>query len=132
MWDRKFRARFSTVIRVRPFVCGQISPGKPGAARRNATRSNRLSWPFATHLARTVWKPTLFCAPDGAALHLPAMAPTILVSNDDGYRSAGIRALVRRLSDLGRVIVVAPDRERSATSHAFTLDRPLRCERIEE
>ncbi len=58
------------------------------------------------------------------------MRPTILVSNDDGYRSAGIRALAARLADLGDVMVVAPDRERSATSHAFTLDRPLRCEQV--
>jgi 5'-nucleotidase len=60
------------------------------------------------------------------------MRPTILVSNDDGVRSAGIRALARHLSDLGDVIVVAPDRERSATSHAFTLDRPLRTEKIQD
>jgi 5'-nucleotidase len=57
--------------------------------------------------------------------------PTILVANDDGIRSNGIQALARRLEDLGEVIVVAPDRERSAQSHAFTLDRPLRCEEIE-
>jgi 5'-nucleotidase len=44
----------------------------------------------------------------------------------------GLRTLARRLSDLGDVIIVAPDRERSATSHAFTLHRPLRCEEVEE
>jgi 5'-nucleotidase len=57
--------------------------------------------------------------------------PTILLSNDDGIRSVGLRALAHRLGDLGDVVVVAPDRERSATSHAFTLDRPLRCDEIE-
>jgi 5'-nucleotidase len=57
--------------------------------------------------------------------------PLILLANDDGIRSTGIRALHQRLVDLGDVLVVAPDRERSATSHAFTLDRPLRCEEIE-
>ena len=57
--------------------------------------------------------------------------PTILLSNDDGVAANGLRALARRLSDLGDVLVVAPDRERSATSHAFTLDRPLRCEELE-
>lgn len=57
--------------------------------------------------------------------------PTILLSNDDGIHAAGLRALARRLADLGDLVVVAPDRERSATSHAFTLDRPLRCEEIE-
>jgi 5'-nucleotidase len=54
-----------------------------------------------------------------------------MLANDDGIRSSGIRALGRTLADLGDLIVVAPDRERSATSHAFTLDRPLRCEEIE-
>jgi 5'-nucleotidase len=38
--------------------------------------------------------------------------------------------LAARLADLGEVVVVAPDRERSAQSHAFTLDRPLRCEEV--
>ena len=57
--------------------------------------------------------------------------PLIMLANDDGIRSTGIRALARRLADLGELVVVAPDRERSATSHAFTLDRPLRCEEIE-
>src|SRR5436190_13395262 len=54
-----------------------------------------------------------------------------MLANDDGIRSSGIRALAKRLADLGDLYVVAPDRERSATSHAFTLDRPLRCEEIE-
>lgn len=54
------------------------------------------------------------------------MKPLILVSNDDGIEAAGIRALAEALGDLGEVMVVAPDRERSATSHAISLDRPLR------
>jgi 5'-nucleotidase len=57
--------------------------------------------------------------------------PTILLSNDDGIHAAGLRALAKRLGELGDLVVVAPDRERSATSHAFTLDRPLRCEELE-
>ncbi len=57
--------------------------------------------------------------------------PLILLSNDDGVEATGLRALARQLGDLGDVMVVAPDRERSATSHAFTLDRPLRCEELE-
>lgn len=54
----------------------------------------------------------------------------ILVSNDDGIRSEGIRALKDALIDLGIVYVVAPDRERSAASHSLTLHRPLRVEKI--
>ncbi len=52
--------------------------------------------------------------------------PLILVSNDDGVYSEGIRTLARRLKALGRVIVVAPEVERSAASHSVTLHRPLR------
>ncbi|MEE9615156.1 MAG: 5'/3'-nucleotidase SurE [Thermodesulfobacteriota bacterium] len=54
----------------------------------------------------------------------------ILVSNDDGIRSAGIRKLARALKPLGDVYVVAPDREKSAVSHSLTLHRPLRVERV--
>ena len=50
----------------------------------------------------------------------------ILVSNDDGIGAAGLHALAQALSALGRVVVVAPDRERSAVGHALTLHRPLR------
>jgi len=54
----------------------------------------------------------------------------ILVTNDDGVRSPGIRSLATALADLGRVVVVAPDRNRSAVGHALTLERPLRAEEI--
>jgi 5'-nucleotidase len=56
----------------------------------------------------------------------------ILVSNDDGIHSEGIRALAAALGALDRVVVVAPNRERSAAGHSLTLDRPLRVERLEE
>jgi 5'-nucleotidase len=56
--------------------------------------------------------------------------PLILVSNDDGIHSLGIVALADALRDLGEVVVVAPDRERSAVSHSLTLHRPLRVEEI--
>ena len=55
------------------------------------------------------------------------MKPLILISNDDGIEAPGIRALAARLASLGEMIVVAPDRERSAQSHALSLDRPLRA-----
>lgn len=54
----------------------------------------------------------------------------ILVTNDDGVRSPGIRALASALDGLGRIVVVAPDRNRSAVGHALTLERPLRAEEI--
>jgi 5'-nucleotidase len=62
---------------------------------------------------------------------ISAKRPLILVSNDDGIEATGLRALARTLADLGEVMVVAPDRERSAASHAISLDRPLRVDEIE-
>ena len=58
------------------------------------------------------------------------MAPRILVSNDDGYFSEGIQALVDAVSPLGEVWVVAPDREQSATSHSLSIHRPLRIKQV--
>ncbi len=58
--------------------------------------------------------------------------PRILVTNDDGYRSAGIRALAAALAPLGEVVIVAPTEEASAIGHALTLRRPLRLEAIED
>lgn len=50
----------------------------------------------------------------------------ILVSNDDGYRAEGLRALAAALADLGRLTIVAPDRNRSGASNSLTIDAPLR------
>ena len=57
--------------------------------------------------------------------------PRILVTNDDGYRSDGIRALAGALRAIGDVTIVAPVEEASAIGHALTLRHPLRLERIE-
>jgi 5'-nucleotidase len=54
----------------------------------------------------------------------------ILVSNDDGYQSPGLHALADALRTLGRVIVVAPDRDRSGASNSLTLDVPIRAHRL--
>jgi 5'-nucleotidase len=55
----------------------------------------------------------------------------ILLTNDDGIHSAGLQALADEMQSLGRVVVVAPDRERSAVGHALTLHAPLRAEEIQ-
>jgi 5'-nucleotidase len=57
--------------------------------------------------------------------------PLILVTNDDGVMAPGIRAAAEVLREIGDVMICAPDRERSAASHALTLDRPLRVDEIE-
>ena len=56
----------------------------------------------------------------------------ILVTNDDGVYSEGIKLLAAALGDLGEVVVVAPDREQSATGHSLTLNRPLRLLQLEK
>lgn len=56
----------------------------------------------------------------------------ILLTNDDGVYSPGIQILAKKLQELDRVIVVAPDRERSAVGHSMTLHRPLLIEQIKE
>lgn len=56
----------------------------------------------------------------------------ILITNDDGINSEGLRALAETLEKRGEVFVVAPDRERSAVSHSLTLHRPLRYEKIKK
>ena len=55
----------------------------------------------------------------------------ILISNDDGILSNGIRALIEALSPCHDVYVVAPDRERSAAGHSLTLQTPLRVEEVD-
>lgn len=52
--------------------------------------------------------------------------PLILVTNDDGILSPGLRVLAEAARQLGEALVVAPDREMSAVSHAITLHRPIR------
>lgn len=56
----------------------------------------------------------------------------ILLTNDDGIHSPGLQALADEMKSVGRVAVVAPDRERSAVGHALTLHSPLRAEKIAE
>ena len=56
----------------------------------------------------------------------------ILVTNDDGVFSEGIQLLAKALAEFSEVIVVAPDREQSASGHSLTLHRPLRMVKIED
>ncbi len=55
----------------------------------------------------------------------------ILLSNDDGYRAPGLRALAEILSVDHRISVVAPERDRSGASNSLTLERPLRAQRAD-
>jgi 5'-nucleotidase len=51
----------------------------------------------------------------------------ILVTNDDGIHATGIQELAAAMRTIGRVAIVAPDREQSAVSHALSLHSPLRA-----
>jgi 5'-nucleotidase len=54
----------------------------------------------------------------------------ILISNDDGIGAAGLEALATEMANIAHVVVVAPDRNQSASSHSLTLHRPLRVTRV--
>ena len=55
----------------------------------------------------------------------------ILVTNDDGVSSPGLRALAGAMEKLGTVFVVAPEREQGAVGHSVTLHKPLRISPID-
>ncbi|MDX2001929.1 MAG: 5'/3'-nucleotidase SurE [Chitinophagales bacterium] len=57
--------------------------------------------------------------------------PTILVTNDDGITSPGLKALVEAVKDLGDILVVAPDKPQSGMGHAITIGVPLRLEKVD-
>jgi len=54
----------------------------------------------------------------------------ILVTNDDGINAPGIKALSLALTAIGKVVVVAPERERSAIGHGITMHKPLRVTEV--
>ena len=63
---------------------------------------------------------------------VPSPKPLALVSNDDGYESHGLAALRQALVEVGNfdVVVVAPEIEQSASSHALSLRDPLRLRKV--
>lgn len=60
----------------------------------------------------------------------PADRPLVLCSNDDGIHSPHLLALADKIEAFAEVIVVAPERQRSAASHAITLHKPLRLTEV--
>jgi 5'-nucleotidase len=59
------------------------------------------------------------------------MRPQILISNDDGITSTGIRALIEAALPFGDITVVAPDSPQSGKGHAITLEQPLRLYKVD-
>lgn len=56
----------------------------------------------------------------------------ILVVNDDGIESYGIKLLASKLIKYGNVTAIAPDKERSAASHSINIISPLSLDRVED
>lgn len=56
----------------------------------------------------------------------------ILITNDDGINADGLWALVKEMRDLGKVTVIAPDREQSGVGTSISFHHPIRLTRIHE
>ncbi|RZS98960.1 5'/3'-nucleotidase SurE [Aquimarina brevivitae] len=56
--------------------------------------------------------------------------PLILVTNDDGITAPGIRALIKLMTTIGEVYVVAPDSPQSGMGHAITVNNTLYCDKV--
>ena len=65
-------------------------------------------------------------------MNIPAHKPLILITNDDGDFAKGIAVLTRLMTQLGDIIVVAPDGPRSAQSNALTVTHPIRFRLLEQ
>jgi len=60
------------------------------------------------------------------------MKPTVLITNDDGYFSPALHALVEAAREHWDVIVVAPDKNRSAVGRGVSLEMPIRVRPIDQ
>ncbi len=103
---------------------------------------NRLAAPMRASFARRA-EPNIFsfamfrplsCARGNSldsVFHFDDGRPMrILLTNDDGIYAPGIHAAKRALDALGEVVMVAPERPRSAAGHAITLHKPLRLKAL--
>ncbi len=61
---------------------------------------------------------------------MPQSKPLILITNDDGVAAPGIEALIAVMSEIGRILVVAPDKPQSAMGHAITINNTLHLNKI--
>lgn len=64
------------------------------------------------------------------AQKIQGQEPVILITNDDGITAPGLAALVDAVKDLGKVIIIAPDKAQSGMGHAITIGYPLRMVQV--
>lgn len=104
-------------------------PGKAGNEDTAADVGNELLNPYDRRLATRRDVGTRFLVLPRIALErTPILQITrrmIVLINDDGISSPGLSAAHELLGTLGDVLIVVPDRDRTATGHAMTLDRPI-------
>ncbi|MEI7596046.1 MAG: 5'/3'-nucleotidase SurE [Bacteroidota bacterium] len=56
--------------------------------------------------------------------------PLIFITNDDGIKAPGLRALIEAVKGLGEIVVVAPENGMSGMSHALTVSTILRLKEV--
>jgi 5'-nucleotidase len=71
-------------------------------------------------------------AKKGITARVKSTKPVILITNDDGITAPGIRNLVEAVKDLGKIVVVAPDKPQSGMGHAITIGSPLRLHAVND
>ena len=59
------------------------------------------------------------------------LRPLILITNDDGVNSKGLRSLIDIASKFGDLLIVAPDTHQSGMSHAISLDKKIYINKID-
>jgi 5'-nucleotidase len=59
-----------------------------------------------------------------------AERPLILITNDDGITSKGIKVLIEEMAELGEVYVMAPDSPNSGMGHAITVASTLHIKKL--
>lgn len=69
-------------------------------------------------------------APKTRSARVKKEPPVILITNDDGVTAPGIMNLVEAVKDMGKIVVVAPDKPQSGMGHAITIGQPLRLHKI--
>ncbi|HZE85182.1 MAG TPA: 5'/3'-nucleotidase SurE [Puia sp.] len=119
----------------------QAGKAAAGRRKRGASKTDTVNLTGKTDIstagvASAVAKPGAAKAAKSApAVKLSAAGkknvPVILITNDDGVSAPGIRNLVEAVKDLGKVVVVAPDKPQSGMGHAITIGNPLRLHQVQ-